>query len=122
MPKEERWTDQTAFRTELVTRCFQIATEGCLKRKRSVISLVKDIEEEGDHSLERMESKRGCVVCKDKGISRVVRRKVMGELSTNILPNITGSGCRKMSLFGSKVCMVSLCKDSNCFARYHSLE
>ena len=42
-----------------------------------------------------MEAKGGCVVCKNKGISRGVRRKVMRELSTNIPPNITGSGCRK---------------------------
>ncbi|KAH9211865.1 hypothetical protein DL95DRAFT_448048 [Leptodontidium sp. 2 PMI_412] len=108
VPSEEKWTDQTAFRTEIITRCFAIATEGRLKRKRSVISLVEDTQEEGEHSLERMEYSKQCVVCKDEGISRVVQRKVMRELSVNIPPNMKGSGCRKESIFGCKVCMVSL--------------
>ena len=121
VPRAEKWTDQVAFRTEIITNCFRIGTEGRQKRKSVAISLVED-NIESEHSLVRMETQRGCVVCKEEGISRVVRRKVLGELSANILPNIKGSGCKKRSIFGCKVCIVSLCKDSDCFARYHNLE
>lgn len=43
VPKEDRWTDQIAFRTEIVTRYFQIAKELSRKRKRVATSSVSPV-------------------------------------------------------------------------------
>lgn len=122
VPLNERWTSQTAFRTEILEHCFTFATENRRKRKRPSIETVEDAEMSGEHYLERMDYRRECVICKNEGISRAVKRRVLGELSTNIPPNVQGSGCRKSTQFGCKVCDTPLCKDSTCFALFHSLE
>jgi hypothetical protein len=63
-----------------------------------------------------------CIMYLKEGVLKVVRRKVLKELLINILLNVRGSGYRKISIFGCKVCMVSLYKDSTCFARYYNIE
>jgi hypothetical protein len=123
VPSEEKWSDQTKFRTEVLVICFAFAKENRRKRKSTQISTVEELEEasqEGEHTLQRFKNKRDCVVCLKEGVSRKVQRRVLEELSVNVPPNLKGSGCRKASIFGCKVCKVTLCKDSTCFARYHS--
>ncbi|PVH85756.1 hypothetical protein DL98DRAFT_511305 [Cadophora sp. DSE1049] len=122
VPEGERWTDQTEFRTELVRRCFAFTRESHRKRKRSEIFVVNEAEGGGEHTLKRIEYSREYVIYLKEGVSRAVKRKILKELSTNIPPNVKGSGCKKKSIFGCKVCIVSLCKDNTCFTRYHSTE
>ncbi|KAH9224535.1 hypothetical protein DL95DRAFT_473064 [Leptodontidium sp. 2 PMI_412] len=54
VPREEKWTDQTAFRTAIIDMCFKIGAEGRLKRKSIEISLVEEITE-SERSLARMD-------------------------------------------------------------------
>ena len=124
VPKQEKWTDQTAFRTEVVENCFRIAKETGRKRKRvSTGTVVPDttvpVEQ---HTIKRLKAQLDCVVCRKEGLSRAVRRKVLGELSVNMPGNFKGSGCRKGTIFSCKECNIALCKEGTCFARFYSLE
>ncbi|PVH71386.1 hypothetical protein DL98DRAFT_540089 [Cadophora sp. DSE1049] len=124
VPEKEKWTDQTKFRTEIVTNCFRVTLQHNKKRKRvstSTVTPVLDVPIR-DHTIERLQRPRDCVVCKKEGLSKKVRRSVLGELSVNMPANFRGSGCRKSSIFGCKQCQVALCKESTCFTRFHSPE
>lgn len=124
VPDKDKWTDQEEFRTAIFRECLRVGRESRTKRKRSASTSMSPILglPTKEHTLERRAYAQDCVVCKKEGVSRAVKRRVLGELSTNVLPNTTGSGCRKSSRFGCKICNIPLCKDSTCFARYHSLE
>jgi hypothetical protein len=71
-------------------------------------------------------TRRHCIVCREKGIrksrkSRIrLKRKVLGEISTNQdLPthaNKEGSQTR----FECNACRVALCKKGECWTKYHS--
>ncbi|PVH80700.1 hypothetical protein DL98DRAFT_515342 [Cadophora sp. DSE1049] len=95
------------FRTKLVRRCFAFTRESHRKRKRSKIFVVDEYSKE-------------CVIYLKKGVSRAIKRKILGELSTNIPPNVKRSGYKKKSIFSYKICIVSLYKNNTCFTRYHS--
>ena len=57
------------------------------------------------HSLVRREGRQDCVVCKKEGtLWGIKKRRVHGELSPNQVTNLVGTGCRKSTLFGCKVC------------------
>lgn len=68
VPRAEKWANQVAFRIEIITNCFRISTEGHQKRKSAVISLVED-NIKSEHSLVCTKTKRGCIICKEEGIS-----------------------------------------------------
>jgi hypothetical protein len=71
-------------------------------------------------------TRRHCIVCREEGVrksrrSRIrLKRKVLGEISTNQdLPthaNKEGSQTR----FECSACRVALCKKGECWTKYHS--
>jgi hypothetical protein len=121
VPVKEKWTDQEKFRTAIIEECFALGRKTRLKRKRSsLIAASPALETPLDaHHLQRMEYSQECVVCKKEGIPREVKqRRVLREVSANK----RGSGCRKSTRFGCDICNTPLCKDSTCWARFHSEE
>ena len=119
--KKEKFTDQTVFRTAIMTECFKLGRETHTKRKRTAIAVLSNRDSEATHTLQRREHKQECVVCKKEGIPRQ-KRQALGEISANQQLNSVKEGCRKSTEFGCNVCDTPLCKDSTCWSRFHSIE
>ena len=73
-----------------------------------VAKLLNIIVEE-PHILIRRAFKQDCVVCKKEGISRQEKkRRILGEISTNLQSNSETKGCRKGTNFGCNICNTPL--------------
>ena len=119
--KEEKFTDQTLFRTAIIEGCFKIGSQTYIKRKHAAIADVPDRDTEKEHSLKRREIRQDCVVCKKEGISRE-KRRVLGETSANTQSKSVQKGCRRTTAFGCEAYDMPLCKDNGCWQCFHSID
>jgi hypothetical protein len=109
---------QREFREKLISQLFELARAEAQKQKRAVSYTKKPVVTALEQHIrvyrERDEDCRGCsLVGRVREPSR--KRKALGELSTNqIAPKRA-----KSSVYGCKVCDVSLCKEGPCWKAYH---
>ena len=109
---------QREFREKLISQLFELARSKAQKQKRAVLytkrPVVALLEKHVRVHRQRDEDCRGCSL-----IGRVrepsKKRKVLGELSTNPSPPKRA----RSSVYGCKVCDVSLCKEGPCWKAYH---
>ena len=110
VPKEEKFTNQTNFREELIGGLFDKSQRLIHKRRRSEwMKAAVPLNSNVPHQLEWLGKERSCQVC-----GTVKRRRILGELDNNV-----DFGGRKKSVYGCKACDVSLCKEGLCFDRFH---
>lgn len=116
--KEAKYTDHRRFHQDIIDRCFDLCKAAQRKRKRArfdsedspVLELPLD-----QHILEFRGKLQDCGVCKGGVIEPKRPRTVLGEISGNKQKTKP----RKRSTYGCSTCNIALCKEGQCFNKYH---
>jgi hypothetical protein len=109
---------QREFREKLISQLFELARAKAQKHKW-VVSCMKRpvVATPGQHVQVHQEREQDCCGCSLTGQLRdpSLKRKALGELSTNQ----NAPKRPRASVYGCKVCDVSLCKEGPCWKAYH---
>ena len=109
---------QREFREKLTSQLFELARAEALKQKRAVSYTKRPVVATREQHVQvHREREQDCCGCSLTGQLREpsLKRKALGELSTNQ----NAPKRPRASVYGCKVCDVSLCKEGPCWKAYH---